>query len=196
MKNNFFIKNNAIFSICIAGIFLALIILLNFVFDLFKVWSWSIQMFLVIYAIGIYKIKNIIVNICFLLVTPPLLFAMENNVYAINGIQLFFEYFLVFYIFALLYISRCISNLFKKKNHYLIIDSFIFVVSFSLLIILKYFLHSIASYTWWSTPFWGSLVFNAPWLATNALTIPVAILICPFVFKLFKKSELENKNKW
>lgn len=194
---NQLIKKNIIISICESGILIAIILLTNYVFDLFKVWNWSIQVFLIIYAIGIYKIPNIVVNIFFLLIVPPLLFAMENGVWAINAGQVFFEYFLVFYVFSLLYISQIISNLFKNKKNFKMIDCCIFVISFSILIIIKYFLHSIASLLWWdSKNYLASLIYNSSWLATNSLTIIISIFIVFPIFKLFEKIDLEQKNKW
>lgn len=195
-RNNLF-KTNVISSICIAGIFLAFILILNFVFDLFKVWTWSIQMFLVVYALGIYKIKNLIVNFFFLLIVPPLLFVTESGAYVINGTQVFIEYFLVFYIFCLLYLSSFIACLFKNKKIFKIIDIFIFTISFIIILIIKFLLHSLASLVWWgSKDFVAALAFNSMWLAANTFTIPIAIAISPIVFKLFDKVELDTKNKW
>lgn len=194
---NRLIKKNIIISICESGVLIALILITNYVFDLFKVWNWSIQVFLIIYAIGIYKIPNIVVNIFFLFVVPPLLFAMENGIWAINASQVFFEYFLVFYVFSLLYISKIISNLFKNKKNFKIIDYFIFIISFSILIIIKYFLHSIASLLWWNSKnYLASLIYNSSWLATNSLTILISIFVVFPIFELFEKINLEQKNKW
>ncbi len=195
MKNKIFSKD-IIISITISGIFLALIIVTNFIFDLFKVWNWSIQVSLIIYAIGIYKIKNIFINIFFILITPLILFFIENGPWIINWIQVFFEYFLVYYVFSFLFISRKISNLFIKNKHYFIYDNFIFLISFTLLIFIKFFLHVFATMTWWNNNFIGSLTFNVPWLVTNLLTIPIAsILIIP-AFKLFRMLYDNQFNKW
>lgn len=196
MKKNNFWFDNLLFSICISGIFIALILLLNYVFDLFKVWNWSIQMFLVVYAIGIYKIKNIVVNLFFFFIVPLLLFLLENGAYVINGMQVFFEYFLAFYIFAFLYLSIYIAKVVKLKTNKKIYDYLVFTSSYIILLIVKFFMHSLASYFWWDTAFWPAMIYNGPWLATNCLTIIVVLIIEIPIFKLFEKSYLEQKNKW
>lgn len=198
MKNNFF-KNDIVMSIAIAGMMLAFILILQFAFENVKIFGgWGIQIFLIVYAISIWKIKNIIVNIIFMIITPPLLFVLEQGVWAVNGLQVFFEYFLVYYIFALLYIPRyvCYKLKAKFKNKYLLFESIIFIISFTILIIIKFLLHSIASLTWWDTPWWSALVYNSTWLATNILLVPIASLIVYPIFKLFDKFNVNYENKW
>ncbi len=195
MINKLF-SRNLIPSITIAAVFLSLIIIFDFVFDLFKVWIYSIQVFLVIYAIGIYKIQNYMVNILFLLVVPPILFGIENGAWVINGWQVFFEYFLVFYIFAFLYFSRFINTRFNKKNNKYI-DYWIFIISFIFLLVVKYFLHSLASMFWWGkNNFNACLIYNGPWIATNSICVPIAIIVALPIFKLFDKYNDNEKLKW
>ena len=199
MKNNFFKSNNVVTSIAIAGVMLAFILILQFAFEDVKVFGgWGIQIFLIIYAISIWKIKNIVVNIMFVIITPPLLFVLERGAWVINGMQVFFEYFLVYYIFIILYIPRYICHKFSGhfKNKYILFESIIFLISFSILIVVKFLLHSVASLTWWDTPWWGSLVYNSTWLATNILLVPIAALIVFPIFKLFDKFNSGYQNKW
>ncbi|MBD5423175.1 MAG: hypothetical protein HDR43_01630 [Mycoplasma sp.] len=189
-------KSNLIFSICVASILLAIIIVLDFSLENVKIFHYSIQVFLIFYAIGIYKINNILVNIFFFLVVPPILFALEIGPWIINPLQTFFEYFLVFYIFSFIYLSRFISNIFIKNKHYQLISYLIFIISFSIMICIKYLLHSLASLTWWGKDPWAALVYNVPWLLTNLLTIPIAISTTFPIFKLFYRYENDYKNKW
>ncbi|WP_022935357.1 hypothetical protein ACJA28_00175 [Mesomycoplasma moatsii] len=196
MKNKLF-SNDVIISICIAGIFLSLILITNFIFDLFKVWAYSIQVFLIIYAIGIYKIKNLFVNVFFLLITPLILFFIENSAYVINGMQVFFEYFLTFYIFSLLYLLRWSNIFLKNKKNYQSIQIILFIVFFILLIFLKFFMHSLASMFWFGkNNFGAALIYNLLWLATNSLTIPILIIIIFPIFKLFDTLNKNQENKW
>lgn len=196
MKRKLF-SNDVIISICIAGIFLSLILITNFIFDLFKVWVYSIQVFLIIYAIGIYKIKNLFVSIFFLLITPLMLFFAENGAYVINGMQVFFEYFLTFYIFSLLYLLRWINIFWKNKENCQSIQIISFIVFFTLLIFLKFFMHSLASMFWFGkNNFGAALIYNLPWLATNSLTIPILIVVIFPVFKLFDTLSKNQENKW
>lgn len=199
MKNfNTYYKINSflLISITVAGIFCSLILVFNFIFDLFKIWNWSLQFFLIIYAIGIYKIKNFIVNLFFLIIIPILIFMFENDPYIINPLQTFYEYFLVFYIFAFLYFSNCFSFLFRNSKKFFLIDLIIFIISYFILITIKFLLHSIASLTWFNVSFNGAIIYNLSWYFTNLLTVPIAISISPFSFMLFKKTNINNLNRY
>lgn len=177
-----------------------MILLFQFAFENVKVFGgWGIQLFLIIYAIGIYKINNLIVNIFFLLITPIALFFLENGIYSINFIQTFFEYFLVYYIFFILIFAQKLFIYLNKKfnfKHLILIDTIFFITIFFILIVIKYFFHSLASLTWWDLPFWSALSFNSLWFATNILLIPILVIITPFVFKLFYRIYQDNKNRW
>lgn len=185
-----------IFDICITAIFIAVIFIFNFIFENIKIFNFSIQVFLIFYAIGIYKITNIILNIFFIIIIPPLLFAFEQNAYIINLLQVFFEYFLVFYIFAIFILAKYISSLFLNNQKYQLISFVIFISFFALLIIFKYILHCIASLTWWNKAPLASFIFNLPWLLTNLLLIPIVSIVSFPIFKLFNHYQNQIKNKW
>lgn len=190
------IKKTMIFDICITSMLIALILVLNVILENVKVFQFSIQLFLIFYAIGIYKISNWLINVFFILIVPPLLFAFEQNAYIINAMQVFFEYFLVFYIFSILLLVRLISNLFINNKHYKLISYIIFVTSFSLLIILKYVLHCLASLTWWNKEPLASFAFNLSWLFTNLFLIPATIVVAFPIFQLFDHYNYQSQNKW
>ncbi len=88
-----------------------------------------------------------------------------------------YEYFLVFYIFGLFYILKIIFvNIeLKDKNKFLI--NVCFIIMFTILIFLKYILHSFASLTWWGKHFVAAFLFNIPWLVTNLINVAILIAI-------------------
>lgn len=193
-------QRDIIASICISGVLLAIILLFQFAFENVKVFGgWGIQIFLIIYAFGIYKINNLIVNIFFLLITPVILFFLENGIYSINFIQTFFEYFLVYYVFFILIVVQKLFIYLNRKFNFkysTLIDTVFFITTFFILIVIKYFLHAIASLTWWDLSFWSALSFNSLWFATNILLIPISVIVAPLVFRLFYKVFQDNMNKW
>lgn len=185
-----------VFDICITAIFIAIILVINFIFENIKFFSFSIQIFLIFYAIAIYKISNIIINIFFIIIVPLLLFAFEQNAYIINALQVFFEYFLVFYIFAILILAKYINSFFIRCKQYKLISYCIFISFFSLLIILKYILHCIASLTWWGKEPLAAFIFNLSWLFTNLFLIPISAIISFPIFNLFDHYQYQLNNKW
>lgn len=185
------------FSIALAGIFLALIIVLNFVFDLFKGFGgFSIQMFLVVFALGIYLIPNIVTSICFLILTPLILFLLENNIYAISPMQVFLEYFLVFYCFILMLIPRFLNkkiNFNNKKRIEISLILFFYVIC----IMIKFFLHTIASVAYWNLNWIVSLSYNALGsLLNSTITIFFLLFALPIVLPLNSDNLKKTLNKW
>ncbi len=182
-----------IFSISIASILLALIIVFDFFLENIKIFNFSIQVFLIFYAMGILWIKNWQVNIFFFLSCPIILFFIEQNPYIINGIQVIFEYFLVFYIFGLFYLLKMLFakiDIRNSKNKFFI--NLIFIIMFTLLIFFKYFLHSLASLTWWGKDIDSAFIFNAPWLLVNLINIPILIVIIYPISLLFYQYNYDN----
>ena len=202
-----YLKKDIIPSITITGIFLAIIIVLNYIFDLFKGFGgYSIQVFLVFYAIGIYKIKNIIASLFLLIIAPIILFFLEQGPWIKNFFQVFIEYFLVFYIFGLLYITRIItwkveskqSQLSIKKT-WITIDFILFAISYIVLICIKFLIHSAASYFFWleSKSWIAALSYNLLGVLVNGfMTVPLLIIVAPLILYFFDKYNFLNKNKF
>lgn len=198
------LKENVLFSISIAGILLSLIIVLNFAFDLFSGFGgFSIQMFLVVYALGIYLIPNLFVSFSFLFITPAILFALEGDPYIINPMQVFIEYFLVFYSFILMWFARFINkkivtkSIIKSNTKRISFEIALIVFFYILCIVIKFLYHSVASYLYWGVPWIGALSYNALGsLANSSITIPFLIISLPSFIYLKNKHYLDNLSKW
>lgn len=192
-------KNNSIIhSMTIAAILMALIIIFDFLLENIKIFNYSIQVFLIFYAVGILWIKNWQINIFFFISCPIILFFIEQNPYIINWIQVIYEYFLVFYIFGLFYILKIVFA-HIKTNDISKIKSLInicFIILFIILIFLKYILHSIASLTWWGKHFVPAFLFNVPWLIVNLINIPILISIIYPISWLIYHYQIKQENYW
>ena len=183
-------KNNSIIhSMTIASLLMALIIIFDFLLENIKIFNYSIQVFLIFYAIGILWIKNSQINI---------LFFIEQNPYIINWIQVIYEYFLVFYIFGLFYIFKILfANIdIKNNNKNKSLVNICFIILFTILIFLKYVLHSLASLTWWGKHFVPAFLFNIPWLIVNLINIPILISIIYPISWLIYYYEIKQENYW
>lgn len=198
-KSKMWISSSLISSIAISGLFLSLILILNFAFDLFKAFGgFSIQMFLVVYALGIYIIKNKIVGIFFFISVPPILFGLENGPYIKTVMQVLLEYFIVFYVFGLFFIAPYLNKIINKQNNRFI-ESLIITIFYVVCIIIKFILHSIASYVYWleNASWTAALVFNAIGsLANSSLTIPFLVIASPPILYLSNKFNDNIKNKY
>lgn len=192
-------KNNSIInSMTMAAILMALIIVLDFSLEYIKIFNYSIQVFLIFYAIGILWIKNWQINIFFFISCPIILFFIEQNPYIINWIQVIYEYFLVFYIFGLFYILKIIfaNTEVKNNNKNKLLINICFITLFTILIFLKYVLHSIASLTWWGKHFVAAFLFNVPWLVVNLINIPILISIIYPISWLIYHYQINQNNYW
>lgn len=193
------ISSSLISSIAISGLFLSLILILNFTFDLFKAFGgFSIQMFLVVYALGIYIIKNKLVNIFFFLSVPPILFALENGPYIKTAMQVLLEYFIVFYVFGLFFLCPYLNKIINKKDNKFL-ETLLITFFYIICITIKFILHSIASYVYWleSKSWTAALVFNAIGsLANSSLTIPFLIIATPTVLFVSNRFNGNVQNKY
>lgn len=192
-------KNNSIIhSMTIASLLMALIIIFDFLLENIKIFNYSIQVFLIFYAIGILWIKNWQINILFFIFCPIILFFIEQNPYIINWIQVIYEYFLVFYIFGLFYIFKILfANIdIKNNNKNKSLVNICFIILFTILIVLKYVLHSLASLTWWGKHFVPAFLFNIPWLIVNLINIPILISIIYPISWLIYYYEIKQENYW
>ncbi len=189
-------NNSTIYSITLASILMSLIIIFDYFLEFIKIFNYSIQVFLIFYAIGILWIKNWQINIFFFISCPIILFFIEQNPYIINWFQMIYEYFLVFYIFGLFYILKIIfANIeLKDKNKFLI--NVCFIIMFTILIFLKYILHSFASLTWWGKHFVAAFLFNIPWLVTNLINVAILIAIIHPISWLIYHYQNNQENYW
>lgn len=189
-------NNSTIYSIILASILMSLIIIFDYFLEFIKIFNYSIQVFLIFYAIGILWIKNWQINIFFFISCPIILFFIEQNPYIINWFQMIYEYFLVFYIFGLFYILKIIFvNIeLKDKNKFLI--NVCFIIMFTILIFLKYILHSFASLTWWGKHFVAAFLFNIPWLVTNLINVAILIAIIYPISWLIYYYQNNQENYW
>ncbi len=189
-------NNSTIYSITLASILMSLIIIFDYFLEFIKIFNYSIQVFLIFYAIGILWIKNWQINIFFFISCPIILFFIEQNPYIINWFQMIYEYFLVFYIFGLFYILKIIfANIeLKDKNMFLI--NVCFIIMFTILIFLKYILHSFASLTWWGKHFVAAFLFNIPWLVTNLINVAILIAIIHPISWLIYHYQNNQENYW
>lgn len=189
-------NNSTIYSIILASILMSLIIIFDYFLEFIKIFNYSIQVFLIFYAIGILWIKNWQINIFFFISCPIILFFIEQNPYIINWFQMIYEYFLVFYIFGLFYILKIIfANIeLKDKNKFLI--NVCFIIMFTILIFLKYILHSFASLTWWGKHFVAAFLFNIPWLVTNLINVAILIAIIHPISWLIYHYQNNQENYW
>lgn len=198
-KKTKYLPSNLFLSISLAGIFLALVLILNFVFSPIKIpWSggYSIQMFLVVYCFGVYVIQNKIVAICFYIIVPPVLFFTKTEPYIVELMQVFIEYFLVFYIFGIFLILPCIkkSKIFEKNR---ILEITIFVLVYIICIIVKFLLHTLASHIYWKLPWSAAFIANALSVLSNAsITIPFLLISNPIVFLISNKFNNLSKIKY
>ncbi len=189
-------NNSTIYSMILASILMSLIIIFDYFLEFIKIFNYSIQVFLIFYAIGILWIKNWQINIFFFISCPIILFFIEQNPYIINWFQMIYEYFLVFYIFGLFYILKIIfANIeLKDKNKFLI--NVCFIIMFTILIFLKYILHSFASLTWWGKHFVAAFLFNIPWLVTNLINVAILIAIIHPISWLIYHYQNNQENYW
>ncbi len=189
-------NNSTIYSMILASILMSLIIIFDYFLEFIKIFNYSIQVFLIFYAIGILWIKNWQINIFFFISCPIILFFIEQNPYIINWFQMIYEYFLVFYIFGLFYILKTIfANIeLKDKNKFLI--NVCFIIMFTILIFLKYILHSFASLTWWGKHFVAAFLFNIPWLVTNLINVAILIAIIHPISWLIYHYQNNQENYW
>ncbi len=189
-------NNSTIYSMILASILMSLIIIFDYFLEFIKIFNYSIQVFLIFYAIGILWIKNWQINIFFFISCPIILFFIEQNPYIINWFQMIYEYFLVFYIFGLFYILKIIFvNIeLKDKNKFLI--NVCFIIMFTILIFLKYILHSFASLTWWGKHFVAAFLFNIPWLVTNLINVAILIAIIHPISWLIYHYQNNQENYW
>lgn len=191
------LKYNIVFSVALSGVLLAIIIILNFAFDLFKGFGgFSIQMFLVVFALGLYIIPNCFISFCFLVVTPFVLFALEDGAYVVNPMQVFIEYFFVFYVFFIMYFARIINSKANKKK-YKYIELFLICFFYIICIIFKFLLHSVASHFYWNVPWIGALTYNALGsLANSSITLFFLVLSTPVILMLKEQYARNSFNKW
>lgn len=189
-------NNSTIYSMILASILMSLIIIFDYFLEFIKIFNYSIQVFLIFYAIGILWIKNWQINIFFFISCPIILFFIEQNPYIINWFQMIYEYFLVFYIFGLFYILKIIFvNIeLKDKNKFLI--NVCFIIMFTILIFLKYILHSFASLTWWGKHVVAAFLFNIPWLVTNLINVAILIAIIHPISWLIYHYQNNQENYW
>jgi len=171
MKNTPILKD-----IPLAGILIGLIGALNIFCSFFPIiFGYSINIYFVVFAIGLVILKTNIIKIVFFLMVPFILM-LYPNIYFINIIQVIIEYILAIWCFFPFIFGNFIINKLKNNKLYmLIVFSNIFIFCW----FLKFLLHVIAGYFWWTdNSLIGSIIINAPIIASNLLlTIPIFILI-------------------
>ena len=181
------LKDNLLISIAIAGMFLALIIVLKHSFSFWKVFGgYSIQMFLVVYFVGLYIIKNKVVSVAFLVTTPAILLLVKPPSTIISPMQIFVEYFVAFLIFGLTYLVLPLTKYLKQRilspKWSKVAEVSTLTLCYFVILVLKFLVHWVAGFLYWDQKVWDSFTFNlTASLANNALTIPVFALICPVV---------------
>ncbi len=167
---------------------MGLINILNLIFSLFPIiMGYSINFYIVFFALGLIIIKTNVIKATFFILTPFVLL-LYPNVYWINIVQVMIEYFFsIWCFFPFVFGNYIINKLNKyknKKNLKLLVFSIIFIFCW----IIKLVLHTIAGYFWWTNQNWfGSFLINLPIIASNILlTIPVFILIFNRTIELSK----------
>lgn len=198
-KKNHSQINSSILSIATAGLFLALIIALNFAFDAIPkfIGDFHIQMFLVVYALGIHLIKEKAISFTFMLALPPILFWLEPDAWNVAGLQIFLDYFIAFYGFGFCYLAapltRITATRFSQKTQKIIEIGWL-VLFYSIGLTIKFFVHLAVGAIYFTDGDWfASLAVNGFWLANAVLTIPVLILVAPILITLNEKM-LNNQN--
>lgn len=198
-KKNHSQINSSILSIATAGLFLALIIALNFAFDAIPkfIGDFHIQMFLIVYALGIHLIKEKAISFTFMLALPPILFWLEPDAWNVAGLQIFLDYFIAFYGFGFCYLAapltRITTTRFSQKTQKIIEIAWL-VLFYSIGLTIKFFVHLAVGVIYFTDGDWfASLAVNGFWLANAVLTIPVLILVAPILITLNEKM-LNNQN--
>ena len=191
--------SSSLLSIATAGLFLALIIALNFAFDAIPkfIGDFHIQMFLVVYALGIHLIKEKAISFTFMLALPPILFWIEPDAWNVAGLQIFLDYFIAFYGFGFCYLAapltRITATRFSQKTQKIIEIGWL-VLFYSIGLTIKFFVHLAVGAIYFTDGDWfASLAVNGFWLANAVLTIPVLILVAPILITLNEKM-LNNQN--
>lgn len=191
--------NSSILSIATAGLFLALIIAINFAFDAIPkfIGDFHIQMFLVVYALGIHLIKEKAISFTFMLALPPILFWLEPDAWNVAGLQIFLDYFIAFYGFGLCYLvaplTKITTTKFSQKTQKIIEIAWL-VLFYSIALAIKFFVHLAVGAIYFTDGDWfASLAVNGFWFANAVLTIPVLIMVAPVLIMLNDKM-LNNLN--
>ncbi len=158
---------------------MGLIVVLNLVSALLPViMGYSINFYTIFLGLILIILKTNLIRNLFFAITP-LILLFDPNVYWINLVQVFVEYFLAIWCFFPLLFGGKIIQKFDEKQGSLVLRLFIFSSLFILSWIFKLLLHTLAGYFWWTDhDWWGSLFINLPIIVTNiVITIPIFVLI-------------------
>lgn len=182
-------KNNYVYQIVLTSLFISLSILLKYLSGFIHIFNgYSIDLEIIAYVYGII-ILSFKMKLIFLIITPLLWWFIMPG-YSITPIQVFVEYFLVYYIYVFLLILDLFNFNSKKK--------FIF---WSLLLIIvitfiKLIIHTIAGAIWWTNnDYLYSFIFNLEIIFGN-LSINIVLIILTFspILEISKK-EFYTKKK-
>ena len=194
--------SSSLLSIATAGLFLALIIALNFAFDAIPkfIGDFHIQMFLVIYALGIHMIPEKGISLAFMLALPPILFWLEPDAWNVAGLQIFLDYFVVFYGFGLCYLVSPLTKWTTKKLNpttQKVVEIVWLTLFYSIALTLKFLVHLAVGAIYFTDGDWiASLSVNAFWLANAVLTIPVLIMVAPALLIINNKMLKNQASKY
>lgn len=198
-----FLTSSIFISIAIAGLFLGILLVFNFAFDNIPnfIGSFHIPMATVVYAMGIYVIKDKVVSLSFLLVVPLIMFMLERGRWNKEFMQMFLDYFVAFYVFVLCYLIKPMVKLTTKqsvnpKTKRLIEVGWI-MFFYTICTSLKFFIHTAVGAIYFTNNDWlASFYVNGFWMANAVLTIPVLFAAAPIILMANERLELTLKSKY
>lgn len=193
MRNKVILKD-----ISLAGLLTGLICFLNIIFNFFPIlFGYSINLYFVVFAVGLIIIKNKGINFFFFLFMPLILMIYPDyskTFFKTIG-QFILEYIItVWCFFPFLFGGAMIKKMELKKIDKNIIF-FIFLSIFVFCWFLKLAIHIIAGRIWWTDSWTVSVIINLPIILSNLIiTIPVFSLIFNRIIKIGKTYYLNNWN--
>ncbi len=184
MNEKKYIKNTPVYNICLTAILMGLTLSSYYLTNMLPIgYIGSFNIHLLFYIFGIVLLKEKSFRIFFFF-SIPFLSIFNTNILAINPIQVFVEYFLVYYCFFILLFFETIFKKDNKRLNYLFLVIAI-LISFSF----KIAIHVISGVIWWGAGnLYTSLLINLRMLLLDfIIIIPVALLLVP-ILNSFKVS--------
>ncbi|MGL4647586.1 MAG: energy-coupled thiamine transporter ThiT [Mycoplasmoidaceae bacterium] len=183
MTQRRYIKKSPTYNICLTGILMGLVLTSYYLTNLLPlglIATFDLHLFF--FICGMIIIKDWSFKLFFFFAIP--FFSIFNiNILAINPLQTFVEYFLVYYCFCLFLFFKIPEDKNQRKYYYL---CFIILglISFGL----RLMLHTISGIIWWGAPdLWSSLLINIRILILDwIVTIPALIIIFPLLPSIWK----------